>query len=245
MILLFFATALFTKEVVVFTGEYKPLVSDTVVGKGFISEIIREIFSRMPGYEVRIEFSSWKRNQALVASGNAWGTFPYSRTEERMKDFLFSNIIFQSDMVFFSYKDDSTITYEQLSDLKDYSIGGVLGYFYKKAFEEAGLNVSYTSDEESAFKNLVAGRVDLVPMMDIIGWTIIKEKFPEIQRDFNTVQRPFNVTTSSMMVSKTYPESEKILEAFNAALDSMKEDGTYQTFMDEIDKRYLNFQPGN
>ena len=243
LMLLLMITGLFAKEVVVYTGEYKPLVSESMKGNGFISEIIREVFQRMPGYELKLKFSSWKRNETLVDSGYAWGTFPYSRTEERMKKYMFSDIIFQSDMVFFAYNHDSTITYEQLSELKDFSIGGVRGYFYKTAFEEAGLNVSYNSDEVSAFKNLIAGRVDLVPMMDIIGWTIIKEQFPETQESFKTVQRPFAVTTSSMMISKVYSESEKILESFNKALASMKEDGTYQRFLDAIEKRYLTIHP--
>src|SRR6056297_2484100 len=103
LISLFMSTVLFPKEVVVFTGEYKPLVSETMTGNGFISEIIGEVFNRMPEYEIKLEFSSWKRNKALVASGKAWGTFPYSRTAERMKEFLFSDIIFQSEMVFFTY----------------------------------------------------------------------------------------------------------------------------------------------
>jgi ABC-type amino acid transport substrate-binding protein len=45
------------------------------------------------------------------------------------------------------------------------------------------------------------------------------------------------------MISKTYPDSEQILEAFNKALNDMKKDGTYQRFLDRINRQYSNVQP--
>lgn len=242
-IFLIFVSSFLGREILIVTGEYDPLVSSGLPGNGIITEIITEAFSRVPEYDVRYEFYPWKRAEAFVASGNAWGTYPFSRTEEREKTFLFSEIIFQSDMVFFNYNNTSDIQYETLEDLKPYSIGGVSGYYYQSSFEDAGLNVLYHSSEELAFKNLIAGRVDLVPMMDIIGWTIIKKNYPKLQQKFNILKKPFDTTTSSIMISKTYTDSEQILEAFNKALNDMKKDGTYQRFLDRINRQYSNVQP--
>jgi len=225
------------RKVLVLSSEYKPLVSETAADHGILAEIITEAFSRIPEYDVRFDFYPWTRCEALVESGYAWGAFPFSMTEERQKRFLFSDILFQSDMVFFYDKralDIVSLTYEDLSDLRGYAIGCVSGYYYKDRFEEAGLNMLFSPKEEIAFRNLVAGRVDLVPMMDIAGWTLLKEHFSEKLSTIDTLEKPFDRTTGSMMVSKIYPESEIILEAFNLALKTMREDGTYQKLIEKI-----------
>jgi len=61
------------------------------------------------------------------------------------------------------------------SVIKIIIIGGVLGYFYQKEFEKAGLNVEYVATDEQNLKKLLAGRIDIFPVAGITGVVFDKQ----------------------------------------------------------------------
>ena len=89
-------------------------------------------------------------------------------------------------------------------------------------FKQAGLNVSYTSDETSAFKKLAAGRVDFMPLNELVGWALIKKHFPDKVQDFGTLSKAHSIAELKLIVSKDYPNSQKLLTQFNETLKKVK-----------------------
>jgi polar amino acid transport system substrate-binding protein len=214
------------------TGEWAPYSSEALEGYGFITEIVTEVFKEM-SIEPRYAFQTWKRCYSLVVRGDVWAAFPYSYTEERAKEVLFSDTLGESTTRFFYYGQDTSYTYSTLDDLKPYKIACVKGYFYEEAFTQAGLNVSYTADEASALKRLAAGRVDLMPLNELVGWGLIKELFPGEVDQFGTLETPYDTSELKLIVSKIYPDAQNYLQRFNAALQQVKTGDAYQHILEK------------
>jgi len=126
-----------------------------------------------------------------------------------------------SKTVFFYYdrgKSAGKYRANSLEDLKKYKIGGVTGYFYEESFKEAGLKIDYVNSEINALEQLKIGRIDLMPVNELVGWNLINTHFPEDAHHFKTLAKPLNINSLRLIVSKDYPESKKLLERFNRAL---------------------------
>jgi polar amino acid transport system substrate-binding protein len=212
------------------TGEWAPYTSETLEGQGFITEIISEVLLDM-GVEPSYEFHQWKRCYSLVVRGQVWAAFPYAYTEERAQEVLFSETVGESTTKFFYYQTPKTETYETLEELKPYKIAGVKGYFYEEEFIRVGLDVSYTSDETSALKRLAAGRVDLLPLNELVGWALIKQHFPDQTHEFGTLPEPYSISELKLIVSKDYPRGLELLEQFNVSLKRVKTTEDYKAIL--------------
>lgn len=224
------STTVWAEKVPLVTGEWSPYTSENLEGYGFITEIISEVIKEMD-MEPEYKFYQWKRCYSLVKRGKVWAAFPYSYTEERAQEVLFSDTVGESTTKFFYYKKTKDYTFETLEDLKPYKIAGVKGYFYEEDFNQAGLSVSYTSDETSALKRLVAGRVELMPLNELVGWALIKTEFPDEIDHFGTLPKAYSVAELKLIVSKDYPNSMELLKKFNETLKNVKTMESYNAIL--------------
>ena len=227
MIFLMSSTRVWAETLTLATGEWTPYSSETLEGYGFITEIITEVLTEMnmtPEYA----FHPWTRCYSLVKRGKVWAAFPYSYTEERAEEVLFSETIGESTTKFFYYNKGQSYPYERLEDLRPYKLAGVKGYFYEQDFQHAGLDVSYTSDELSALKRLAAGRVDLMPMNELVGWALIQKHFPAEAKNFGTLEKAYDTNELKLIVSKDFPNASELLQRFNEALRHVTQSDAYR-----------------
>lgn len=115
--------------------------------------------------------------------------------------------------------------FSRLEDLKKYKVGGVNGYFYEEMFRNAGLGIDYVNKEISGLEKLKLGRIDLMPVNELVGWHLIQKHFPNETDNFKVLGKPLDVSQLHLIVSKTYPRSEVLLGQFNAALKSCIQKG--------------------
>lgn len=209
------------------TGEWPPFVSEKMDGYGLAGKLVSAVFEEM-GLVPETSFVPWKRCEDMVKKGEAWGTFPYAITDERKAEFLFSDPFMESISVFFSLKD---VSFDDLSDLSGLSVGGVRGTFYEPLFAEAGLNIDWSSDDETMIKKLMAGRIDLAPVVDVVGWTIINRDYSDMKDQVIVLKKTLQSTESAMMVSKAYPGAQELIDKFNLALESIRQKGIYDDIM--------------
>ncbi len=220
-------------EVKIATGDYPPFTSETMDGKGFFSEIVTAAFKEM-GEEVSFSFFPWKRCESVVQKGDFFAAIPYSKSEEREKIFDFSDIGHVTEELLFYYapqNDLSSFNYTSYSDLKPYKIAGMLGYYYVEAMKKAGLKLDNTPNEIAAFKKLISGRVDLIPIDKTTGMTLIKENFPKELANIKTVKNPLGASYSLLMISRKYPDAKALTEKFNMGLKKIQENGTYDAIL--------------
>ena len=215
-----------TPPIPLVTGEWPPYTGKSVEGEGVVVEIVRAVFQRM-GRQPHIEFYPWKRCEAYVQHGLAWATFPYAITAQRLANFRFSDPIIEGKEVWFYYGEKmKSVKYEDLTDLRPYKIGAVSGYWYGDSFREAGLSVDETSEDIAGLRKLRAGRIDLFPMNELAGIWLINTVFAHDQHSFGMLTKPLGLNRNALMVSKSYPDSDALLEDFNSALRTVREDGT-------------------
>ncbi len=202
------------------TGEWVPFTSAKLDNYGEFTKRVNIVFNEM-GIEPAYHFYPWKRCYDSVIKGRVWAAFPYSYTKERSKKVWFSDILSCSKTVFFYYEQGNSqkrYPFNHLEDLIPHKIGGVYGYFYEESFRDAGLKVLYSYKEINALGNLKMGRIDLMPMNDLVGWNLIKTHFPEEVNKFKTLAKPLNIVPLQLIISKEYPGAEKLLDHFNTAL---------------------------
>ena len=224
-----------TEELTIVTGELPPFTSANPE-ESYLTEVLQEVGKEM-GVTFTIKFLPWKRCEQQVDRLEAWGAFPYARTTAREEKHSFSDRLYFVAAKFFYYSPDGEkkdIPYADLQDLKPYRIGGVRGYFYVKALEDAGLQFELVANEEQNPQKLAIGRIDLTIMNETVGWHLIKKLFPPDKvKNFGTLEKPYVESGSYLMTSKDYPNNEELLARFNAALKTVKESGVYQRIIEK------------
>lgn len=200
--------------------------------RSFLTELLPEVGKEM-GVKFAFRFMPWPRCEREAGAAKVWATMPYVPTPEREAKFLFSQPLYAKKTLFFYYSPvDKGFpqTFDALSELQEFRIGGVRGYYYEELLAKAGLEVDAATSEESSFKKLRAGRVDLAPAVDAVGWAVIRKLFPpEEQANFHVVTTPLAIGNNYLMTSRAYPQSEQLLERFNQALAKLRRNGVYKT----------------
>lgn len=213
------------------TSELPPYISEEPQNS-FLTELLQEVAKEM-GVSIELRFMPWPRCELAVDSLQVWATLPYVPTQEREEKFLFSQPLYAKRTVLFYYsKGESGLprTFTDLGELNQYRLGGVRGYYYESIFSEAGLPLALASSEELNFRKLHAGRVDLVPAVEAVGWDIIRRNFSEEdQAYFGTLDTTLDVGYNYLMTSRAYPQTEQLLERFNQALNTLQLNGVYRT----------------
>lgn len=224
------ATYAAPQTLIIVTSELPPYTS-AEPQNSFLSALLQEVGKEM-GVNFEFRFMPWARCEQAVDSLQAWATMPYVPTPEREKKFLFSAPLYAKRTMLFHYSEEPPTlpqTFTDLSELRPYKVGGVRGYYYKSVFAQAGVRLSLASSDEQGFRMLRAGRVDLMPALEVVGWDIIRHMFPlEEQANFHVMETPLNIGHNYLMTSRRYPQAEQLLERFNHALRVLELNGVYR-----------------
>ena len=234
--ILFFAITLFSlpKVITLSTGEWAPYTSKNLPGNGFAAEVVTAILIEM-GHEPEYKFYPWKRARVMVEQQKILATFPWSKTAEREKTFIYSESFGSSKTKLFYFKDKlKDVKFKELKDLKKYKIGGTISYAYLEAFSKAGIKVDEASSDELGFRKLKAGRVDFFACDELVGWQLIKKYFPGEVANFGSLEKEISSDGEYMIISKKNPDGKEFLKMFNEGLKKIKANGTY----DKILRKY-------
>jgi polar amino acid transport system substrate-binding protein len=219
---------------IIATGELPPYVS-TNPKESVMTEVLNAVAHEM-GVTFVFRFMPWKRCESALVKLEAWGAIPYVFTLEREKKYYYSDKLFNREGKIFYYSQKGTpkqIPFAGLSDLKGYTIGGVIGYYYEQSLLEAKLRVEFVTADEQNFWKLRAGKVDLIIADEVVGNYIIRKRFPMEVGNFFTLSKPLDVIGDYLITSKQYPDTQKLLIKFNLALEKIKGNGAYQKILDK------------
>ncbi|EGW41610.1 ABC transporter substrate-binding protein [Desulfosporosinus sp. OT] len=147
-------------------------------------------------------------------------------TDERLKEVYFSTPYYRSGAQVI-VSTDSNISGGD--DLKDKTVGVVLGTTFETKARELGATVKTYKGDPDAFNDMVNGRLDAVVTDKIVGLNAIKKN-----------NYPFKLAGNLLYEEKMgiaiRKDSPKLLEAVNNALAKMMEDGTYK----KISEKYFS-----
>ncbi len=138
----------------------------------------------------------------------------------------------------FFYKRDrfpNGFEWTDLEDLGAYRVGGVMGYWYNRSFQEAGLNVSYATTDMQSIRMLMKDRIHFTLIDELVGWALIEEAFPKERSAFSVAQKPESTDPFHLLISREYPDAKELTQQFNQGLKAIKESGIYQGILKQYD----------
>ncbi|HOO32272.1 MAG TPA: transporter substrate-binding domain-containing protein [Thermotogota bacterium] len=233
-----FSLSFSVKIVSIAIGEYPPYTSEFDENARMTEELVKEAFN-LEGYVVETGYYPWKRAYEMVKEGEADATFPWIKTEERTVEFLFpEETLIEAREVFF-YLKTLDFDWKDYEDLKAYRVGGTRGYAHTELFKEYDIPYDEATSDESNFKKLLTGRIDIFPIDFIVGYYLINELFG-VERAplFNNHPKPFIADKWAIMFSRKREGTEELVRAFDSGMKRLMESGRYE----EIVYRYLGIE---
>ncbi|MEZ7197466.1 substrate-binding periplasmic protein [Pseudodesulfovibrio karagichevae] len=227
--------------VVLVTDEYPPYVLSKGAWPGLLTEIVQAAFAEA-GVETKILYRPWRRCALMVREGDAFGAYPYARTDKRAEYAWFSESIWVCRNVFFYMKGRmGDFDYTSLEALRDYTIAGTSGHYYEEIFKKKGLAVDYAPGEASGVRRLWELRAALFAEDELVGWTLINRIFPSRADLFGSTPTPWNLNPQHLMVSRAYPGASELLARFDKGLAAIRRDGTYDRLVDKYCRQVRTF----
>ncbi len=211
------------------SGDWAPYLAKDLKSYGYASDIVTKAFAKA-GYEVDYVFLPWKRSFEEAKAGKYAGSPMWGKNAEREQDFLYSNPILTLETVFFK-KAGSDFDWSATADLKGKKIGGVVGYAY--GLEEEEKNQTVVIDRlgkpEGNYKKLESGRIDAVIEDRDVGMTLVNEL--GLTGAIEIHPKPVNARDYHLIVPKTLPNAQQLVDAFNKGLATLKESGEFDAIV--------------
>ena len=213
------------KHVTSAANPWSPFVDPDAAGQGLAIEIIKAAFAAQ-GYTFAHEFMPWARAEDEVKKGRIDILPDTWYTDERSKNFMFSNA-YASNKIKFIKKGGDSFEYEGITSLAGKKVGVILGFGYGDEFMNAK---TFTREGVSDFitniKKLVRGRVDLTIEDEIVAKSILNKKAPALLEQVEFSQNPLSSNDLYVACGLANPRHEEIINAFNKGLEAIKADGT-------------------
>jgi polar amino acid transport system substrate-binding protein len=177
----------------------------------------------------------------LVApkTGEVDGVFSSFKLPEREQFLAFSKEPLTTQVIAFFARRDSTQSFDgDLGKLREVKIGIIQGTSYGQRFDAAVTdgalpNVEQANSAESNLKKLAFGRVDLIPSYRYVVLDTAKQL--DLLSQIKEVSPQLEAVPTYLAFTKVRDLS-KPSEGFDAALASMKQDGTYDRIIGQYPK---------
>jgi len=216
----------------IMTEEYPPF-NYTENGKltGLSSEVMEELIKRI-GHPDNIKVVPWSRGYKLIQDKDGMILFSMTRTEQRESLFKWVGPVAENKWVFFAKKGSGI----QINSLEDAKTVKKIGTYKDDAAEsylkEQGFtNIESVVNDQANVKKLMAGRINLWIVGQLQGLFKAKNAIG----DSSALEKVFDVKETQLYIAFSKSTSDGDIEKWQAELDKMKADGTY----DAILKKYL------
>lgn len=211
------------------TGEYAPLTGENFSDGGPVTAIVTAVLQRM-NRQITVAYVPWKRADDGVRKGVYWAAFPYVKSPEREKVFLFSSPVAKTASGFFTRMDSPQTLEGNKSYWKNKILCRPAGYdsfSLKQTIEKYHLKMEQPLTLDSCYLMLKAKKVDLIPNPEVIGWYYIKKLFGETS-GFQLLKDRGTTGTFHLILSNKTPQAKEFLEEFNVTLKKIETSGEYQ-----------------
>lgn len=236
-ILLVISVGLSAQTIKIATGEWAPFHTEDRTDKGLMSKVITEAFA-LEKVKVEWTFLPWERAKQSTITGEYDASASWE--PEGLPEFYYSDPTYTSSYVFFHLK-TFKFSWKTMADLKGKTIGATIGYGYGDDFDNAEkaktIKVSRVDDDETNFKLLEAGRIELFPNDKVVGFMQIEKTLgKEKAALFTTNEKPLRVYTFHLVMPKSKKTSEALMDKFNSGLKKLKASGRYAEIVKEVNR---------
>jgi polar amino acid transport system substrate-binding protein len=219
------------------TLNWSPYIGERLEGYGFGAEILRTAFDRA-GYDVTFSFMPWVRVLKDVEIGAYDAVCFAYYSKEREDRYHFTHPYAQS-VLGFCKRSDTEIRFQSLQDLTPYRIGVVRGFVNTPQFDALrSIHKEEVKDELTNLKKLLNRRVDLIIIDKFVLQHLMNTHFQSRQNEVTFLDPPLITQPLYLMFSKQLPTAARKVQAFNQAIEEMKNDGTIETILNRFGYDY-------
>lgn len=202
---------------------------------GIDVDVVREIGRRL-NIEIDVQLKPWIRLEKDIESGEESCAFAYFQTPRREQYMDFTNVPLHITSYALFTKENPTLDYRGLSDIKGYRVGINQGFKTPAAFDEAvernELIEFRVAEEAQSFQMLEVDRLDAVLTNSFVGAYQVKKLG---LKNIEPLFPPLSSTPAYLTFSKEADLSH-LVQNFNSALYEILLDGTYQDIFDRYVK---------
>jgi polar amino acid transport system substrate-binding protein len=161
---------------------------------------------------------------------------PIYYSDERAKDYIFSDINYNVDIGLVALKSLGVASYDNLRELKPFRIGVSRGYTNSEEFDAADyLNKEVAQSPKLNMRKLFRGRIDLtVGEFDVLRYEMAQEQL--IPERLEYLDPSLQSHGLYIMASRKTQNGQELIDDFNRGLVSMMQDDSYR----QILRKYLN-----
>jgi polar amino acid transport system substrate-binding protein len=205
---------------------------------GMLVDLVAEAYRRA-GHSVEVKLMPWARCLKEAETGEVDGVFSSFKLPERERFLAFSKEALTIQVIAFFARPEWTQGFDgDLAAVRDVKIGVIAGTSYGEQFDVAARdgvlrNVDQTNSIESNLKKLVSGRVDLIPSYRYVALDTARRL--QLLAQIREISPPLDSVPTYLAFTKVR-DLRKPSADFDAAMASMKQDGTY----DRIVGKYLH-----
>jgi polar amino acid transport system substrate-binding protein len=206
---------------------WPPFTDARLPGNGLAAELVSTALKRAGHHPVYVEVP-WARALRGVQVGdydlivNAWYSDERARFGQFSQPYLTNRILFLK-------RKGSDVDFQGPADLKRYSIAVVRGYSYLAGFDaDASLNKVPVKGFQMAARMLAAGRVQLTLEDDLVARYYLGRELMDIRDQLEFLPRPLSENGLHILVRRSHPQYQKLVDDFNQAMQAMRDDGTYR-----------------
>ncbi|WP_374073661.1 substrate-binding periplasmic protein [Bdellovibrio bacteriovorus] len=240
VLILFIHASAFSKETVrLSTGEWPPFISESLDDNGLIAHLTREAFANV-GIDIKLGFFPWVRTSELSKSGEWDGTIAFVRLKEREKVYLYSDVLYTGQYVFFHLK-SYPLQWTDYPDLKNVKIATTRGYGgmgdkFIQAEKDGTIKVLRLTSDTQSFHMLLTHRVQAVPSDLEVGYVYLHRLYGKEAEKFTHHPRAIHKSEYHLVISKKIKNGPHLIEKFNEGLRQLHKSGRYK----EILKAWYN-----
>ena len=224
------------------TSDYLPFSSTSLPHNGFVNHVVSEAYRRM-NIEVAYESVSWARGYKDTREGKYDATSFWYADKKHDAHFITGPAITNERLVFFKHKKTKVKAWQDYDDLKGYRIGLTRGYTYTKGLWEYAENnefyISIVNSDTVNLKMLLLDRIDLFPIGELTGWSILEREFPSSHHHLiDTVDKELAHMTGHILFPKSLPNSQDLANQLSEGVKRMEQDGSLDKFKELLISGY-------
>jgi len=228
-------------------SDYKPFTDESLPNGGLITEIVDA--AMQANEEVSsagiVWHNDWSEHlQPLLSEHRHDLGFPWLRPdctqtpeEFRCSNFLFSEPIFEMLVLLFT-DSQRPLRFTEDSDIIGKTLCRPDGYYTHDLdkdgrywLAENKITLKQPGQVSDCFEMLLAGEVDAVALNEFTGRSAVNSM--EIEDRVEIIDtRPLSIEGLYVLVARSHPEAEGLIQEVNDGLDLLKQDGQYQAIVD-------------
>lgn len=208
--------------------DFKPFSDPGLPKGGMVAEIVAAAFAKVGDHTV-IDFEPWARGYADAQHLKYDGTFPYARTPDRERDFLFSDLVYAQTAHPYVLA-GSSWSASDLNELAGKSMCNPKGYMVQAPIQglvaSGAIKVENPESMSHCFKMLRAGRVDFVDCTDVQAKASALQVFGAIDA-VKPLPAVIGSGGSYLIIPRGRADGARLITDFNRGLAALKDSGEY------------------